>query len=77
MVFSTLLIIPDAQPALRLLAQSRKLLVEDYPGLEDVMSLILMDEMNLAHVELYFAEFLSNLSCDAVEKAMMYLFVLK
>jgi len=51
----------DAQPVLRLLAQSQKALVEDYPGLEDVMSLILMDEMNLAHVELYFADFLSKL----------------
>ena len=51
----------DAQPVLRLLAQSQKTLVEDYPGLEDVMSLILLDEMNLAHVELYFAEFLSKL----------------
>ena len=48
----------DAQPVLRLLAQSQKAQVDDYPGLEDVMSLILMDEMNLAHVELYFAEFL-------------------
>lgn len=52
----------DAQPVLRLLAQTQKTLQEDYPyGLEDVMSLILMDEMNLAHVELYFAEFLSKL----------------
>lgn len=52
----------DAQPVLRLLAQSQKARAEDYPlGLEDVMSLILMDEMNLAHVELYFAEFLSKL----------------
>ncbi len=51
----------DAQPVLRLLAQSQKPQVDDYPGLEDVMSLILMDEMNLAHVELYFAEFLSKL----------------
>lgn len=52
----------DAQPVLRLLAQSQKVQVEGYPfGLEDVMSLILMDEMNLAHVELYFAEFLSKL----------------
>lgn len=51
----------DAQPVLRLLAQSQKTQVDDYPGLEDVMSLILMDEMNLAHVELYFAEFLSKL----------------
>lgn len=87
----------DAQPVLRLLAQtqnlpnflreklitgklndSEKKLIESiigspnldlekqkfdisYPGLGDVMSLILMDEMNLAHVELYFAEFLSKL----------------
>lgn len=52
----------DAQPVLRLLAQSQKAKTNDYPlGLEDVMSLILMDEMNLAHVELYFAEFLSKL----------------
>ncbi|MDQ7073588.1 MAG: chromosome partitioning protein ParA [Gammaproteobacteria bacterium] len=34
---------------------------EDYPGLKDSVSIILMDEMNLAHVELYFAEFLSKL----------------
>ncbi|MDB4542829.1 chromosome partitioning protein ParA [bacterium] len=52
----------DAQPVLRLLAQSQKKQTEDYPyGLEDSISLILMDEMNLAHVELYFAEFLSKL----------------
>ena len=52
----------DAQPVLRLLAQSQKVQAKDYPlGLEDVMSLILMDEMNLAYVELYFAEFLSKL----------------
>lgn len=52
----------DAQPVLRLLAQSQKAQAEGYPfGLKDVMSLILMDEMNLAHVELYFAEFLSKL----------------
>lgn len=52
----------DAQPVLRLLAQSQKAQAEGYPlGLEDVMSLILLDEMNLAHVELYFAEFLSKL----------------
>jgi hypothetical protein len=33
----------------------------DYNGLEDYMCLILLDEMNLAHPELYFAEFLSKL----------------
>lgn len=52
----------DAQPVLKLLTQSQKRKSEDYPlGLEDAMNLILMDEMNLAHVELYFAEFLSKL----------------
>ncbi|WP_051327278.1 chromosome partitioning protein ParA [Desulfatibacillum aliphaticivorans] len=33
----------------------------DYPGLEDCVCLVLLDEMNLAHPELYFAEFLSKL----------------
>jgi len=52
----------DAQPVLRLLAQSQKSVSEDYPyGLKDIITLVLMDEMNLAHVELYFAEFLSKL----------------
>lgn len=51
----------DAQPVLRLLAQSQKKREDDYPGLEDAMTIILMDEMNLAHVELYFSEFLSKL----------------
>jgi hypothetical protein len=52
----------DAQPALRFLAQTQKSPSETYPyGLADVMNIILLDEMNLAHVELYFAEFLSKL----------------
>ena len=52
----------DAQPVLRLLAQSQKAKSDEYPyGLEDALNLILMDEMNLAHIELYFAEFLSKL----------------
>ena len=52
----------DAQPVLRLLAQSQKPQMENYPyGLKDALTLILLDEMNLAHVELYFAEFLSKL----------------
>ncbi len=50
----------DAQPVLRLLAQSQKKW-EDGFGLKDYMTMVLMDEMNLAHVELYFAEFLSKL----------------
>lgn len=51
----------DAQPVLRLLAQSQKPWSNDYPGLQDAVCLILLDEMNLAHPELYFAEFLSKL----------------
>ncbi|HAS3594209.1 TPA: chromosome partitioning protein ParA [Vibrio cholerae] len=52
----------DAKEVLRFLVQSQRKQTSDNPfGLEDAMSLILMDEMNLAHVELYFAEFLSKL----------------
>jgi hypothetical protein len=57
----------DAQPVLHFLAQSQKKWVEQsddqegYPGLEDAVCLVLLDEMNLAHPELYFAEFLSKL----------------
>ena len=51
----------DAQPVLRLLAQSQKSITNDYPGLNDTLTLILLDEMNLAHVELYFSDFLSKL----------------
>jgi hypothetical protein len=45
----------DAQPLLRLLVQMSQ------PEMKNAMSLVLLDEMNLAHVELYFAEFLSRL----------------
>ena len=51
----------DAQPVLRFLAQSQKPWIDDYPGLQDAVCLVLLDEMNLAHPELYFAEFLSKL----------------
>ena len=85
----------DAQPVLRLLAQSQQKFGEsyekrlvrwqkiagtalnidpakqkelidalkesEYPGLNDCMCMVLLDEMNLAHPELYFAEFLSKL----------------
>lgn len=59
--FNTIENFYDAQPVLRLLAQSQKKWSDEYPGLKDYMTLVLMDEMNLAHVELYFAEFLSKL----------------
>lgn len=57
----------DAQPILRFLAQSQKPWIEKndnneaYPGLSEAVCLILLDEMNLAHPELYLAEFLSKL----------------
>ena len=57
----------DAQPVLHFLAQSQKEWIdqtangEGYPGLKDAMHMVLLDEMNLAHPELYFAEFLSKL----------------
>lgn len=52
----------DAQPLLRFLAQSQKAWDKDvYPGLKEGVCLVLLDEMNLAHPELYFAEFLSKL----------------
>lgn len=64
----------DAQPVLRFLAQSQKAWATDsngtlYPGLADAVSLILLDEMNLAHPELYFAEFLSKLELRRGRKA--------
>jgi hypothetical protein len=51
----------DAQPVLKLLARSQKPWTEAYHGLQDSVVIILLDEMNLAHAELYFAEFLSKL----------------
>lgn len=54
----------DAQPILNFLAQSQKeweAKEDGYPGLVNSMNLVLLDEMNLAHPELYFAEFLSKL----------------
>lgn len=44
----------DAQPLLRFLVQSTT-------QLKNYVSIVLLDEMNLAHVENYFAEFLSKL----------------
>lgn len=52
----------DAQPVLKFLAQSQKVPSTEYPmGLGNCMNMVLLDEMNLAHPELYFAEFLSKL----------------
>lgn len=49
-----------AQPVLRLLAQAQKDPSENKLGLKKAMTIILLDEMNLAHIELYFAQFLSK-----------------
>ena len=56
----------DAQPVLRFLAQTQRKEGKgkdgkDYPGLDHTICMVLLDEMNLAHAELYFAEFLSKL----------------
>lgn len=51
----------DAQPLLRFLAQSQKEWTPEYPGLSEAVCMVLLDEMNLAHPELYFAQFLSKL----------------
>lgn len=51
----------DAQPLLRLLVRSQQSWTEKNHGLKDFMVMVLLDEMNLAHAELYFAEFLSKL----------------
>lgn len=59
----------DAQPLLRFLAQSQKPHSEAYPGLADAVCLVLLDEMNLAHPELYFAEFLSKLELRRGKKS--------
>lgn len=58
----------QTKPMLNFLVQSREELItasddpeDNYNGLDDTVSLVLLDEMNLAHVELYFADFLSKL----------------
>lgn len=51
----------DAQEVLRFLAQSQQPWEDNYNGTADGVNMVLLDEMNLAHPELYFAEFLSKL----------------
>lgn len=51
----------DAQPILKFLIQSQTQKSVNPNGLKDMMNLVLLDEMNLAHVEMYFADFLSKL----------------
>ncbi|GAB6091570.1 McrB family protein [Spirochaeta dissipatitropha] len=50
----------DAQDVLRFLAQTQRE-PDDGHGLNHALNMILLDEMNLANVELYFSDFLSKL----------------
>ena len=59
----------DAQPLLRFLAQSQEPWSAEYPGMKNSMCMVLLDEMNLAHPELYFAEFLSKFETRRGKKA--------
>ncbi len=51
----------DATEFLRFFIQTTLSKNEEKYGLKEAMSMVLLDEMNLAHIELYFAEFLSKL----------------
>ncbi len=51
----------DATEFLRFFIQTTLSKNEESYGLKEAMNIVLLDEMNLAHIELYFAEFLSKL----------------
>ncbi|WP_232728174.1 hypothetical protein [Helicobacter pylori] len=51
----------DATEFLRFFIQTTLSKNEEPYGLKEAMNMVLLDEMNLAHIELYFAEFLSKL----------------
>ncbi|WP_367692189.1 restriction endonuclease [Helicobacter pylori] len=51
----------DATEFLRFFIQTTLNNNEEPYGLKEAMNIVLLDEMNLAHIELYFAEFLSKL----------------
>ncbi len=51
----------DATEFLRFFIQTTLSKDEEEYGLKEAMNIVLLDEMNLAHIELYFAEFLSKL----------------
>ncbi|AEN18665.1 hypothetical protein [Helicobacter pylori] len=51
----------DATEFLRFFIQTTLSKDEEPYGLKEAMNVVLLDEMNLAHIELYFAEFLSKL----------------
>lgn len=59
----------EAQPLLKFLVQAQKQRSEVYSeGLKNCVCLVMLDEMNLAHPELYFAEFLSKLELRRAER---------
>ncbi len=51
----------DATEFLRFFIQTTLSKNEEPYGLKEAMNIVLLDEMNLSHIELYFAEFLSKL----------------
>jgi 5-methylcytosine-specific restriction endonuclease McrBC GTP-binding regulatory subunit McrB len=59
----------EPSEVLRFLVQTQLEKTKDRPyGLNDTLSIVLLDEMNLANVELYFAEFLSLLEQRSSKK---------
>ncbi|WP_120949476.1 restriction endonuclease [Helicobacter pylori] len=58
----------DATEFLRFFIQTTLSNNEEPYGLKEAMNIVLLDEMNLAHIELYFAEFLSKLEIKRSKK---------
>ncbi|GAA7581921.1 hypothetical protein MMM150_04830 [Helicobacter pylori] len=58
----------DATEFLRFFIQTTLSKNEEPYGLKEAMNMVLLDEMNLAHIELYFAEFLSKLEIKRSEE---------
>lgn len=65
----------NATPLIRSMVQFQQEVPEnlDMSSLKDSVLLVLLDEMNLAHVELYFSELLSKLETRRGEKNAVYL----
>ncbi|WP_233706232.1 McrB family protein [Helicobacter felis] len=65
----------DSTEILRFFVQTAHSQREQDFGLQESMNLILLDEMNLAHIELYFAEFLSKLEQKRSDKEGVFVHV--
>lgn len=65
----------DSTEILRFFVQTAHSQREQNFGLQESMNLILLDEMNLAHIELYFAEFLSKLEQKRSDKEGVFVHV--